>query len=639
MTAGTAAGRAVGAGSLALGAVGVVFGDIGTSPLYAFRESIGHASGDISDAAIGTASLAIWAVTLVVTVKYLLFVMRADNHGEGGILALLALLGRWLNRDNKARFGTSRRRTAIMIGLLIGASLLLGDGALTPAISVLSAVEGVGTVSPTLGDYAVPIAVVILVLLFAVQSKGTGSIGRVFGPVMVLWFLTIAGLGTYRLIQSPGVLKAFNPTYAVDYLFSEGLGAFTLLSFIILTVTGAEALYADMGHFGLLPIRLSWFALVKPALLLCYLGQAAFVTKHPDQAANAFYGMSPNNAITLALVVLATLATVIASQALITGAFSLVRQAVQLRLVPRLTIRHTSVEHEGQIYIPLVNYAIGVVCVILTVSFGSSSALASAYVFAVAGTMLLTSIGFCAVAHALWKWSLARLLPVAVLFFVVDISFFVATATKIVDGGYVPVVLAGVLVAIMVIWRTGQHILHGTVRANDPPWDQTVTRLKDATRMPVFGVFLNSDADRPPQALLTELSLARSVPQVVLSVTVETQPVPFVVDDADKVVAENLAPDVWRILVRAGYSEATDLPAVLAGNARGIHYPWPEDDGERIVYFLNENTFRDTPEDGGYMSKRPEAIYNVLQRNAASPTTFYSLPPRQIVTIGTHIDL
>jgi KUP system potassium uptake protein len=636
---GTTKVKATATGSLALGAAGVVFGDIGTSPIYAFRESIAETTVGIEEAALGTASLAIWAVTLVVSVKYLMFVMKASNEGEGGILALLALLARWLNKDGSSRFGSTRLRTLVLLALLAGAALLFGDGALTPAISVLSAVEGVGEISHALGEYSVIIAVVILILLFAVQSKGTAKIGRIFGPIMVLWFIVIGGLGIFRILGNPEVLWAILPTYAFDYLIDEKLHAFTLLAVIILTVTGAEALYADMGHFGLHPIRLSWFALVKPAIILCYLGQAALVMSFPERAEDSFYGLAPNEAFTVGLVLLATMATVIASQALITGAFSLARQAIQLRLLPRMNIKHTSAHHEGQIYIPMVNWSLGVACVIITVAFGTSSNLASAYVFAVSGTMLVTTVGFTAVAKTQWKWPNHKLIPLVSIFFAVDVAFFASTATKIIDGGYVPVAIAGVIITIMVIWLTGQHILHHTVRANEPTWADLVNRLDDpgTARTQVVGVFLNSDPGRVPQALLTEVQLTRSSPREVIVVTVSTQPVPTV-DETERVTSEALGDGIWRIVVNSGYMENISLPAVLNANAASHRYPWPEQ-GEDVIYFLGESNFRDTPDDGGDMGKAAESVYDFLQRNAASPTSFFDLPPKRVVTIGTRIDL
>ncbi len=624
---------------LALGATGVVFGDIGTSPLYAFRESIMHAGGDPSEVAIGTASLAIWTITIIVSLKYLTFVMKANNNGEGGILALLALLRRWLDSDGKARFGSTRLRTFVLLALMIGAALLFGDGALTPAISVLSAVEGLGAVTPTLAPYVVPIAVAILVILFAVQSRGTESIGRVFGPVMIVWFIVIAVLGVLQILRSPEVLQALLPTHAISYLVTEGWAAVGLLAVIILTVTGAEALYADMGHFGLVPIRVAWYALVMPSLMLCYLGQAALVLRDPAAAPNSFYGMAPNAALTLGLVLLATMATVIASQALITGAFSLASQAIQLRLLPRMRIRHTSDHHEGQIYIPAINWALAVTCIIITVAFGNSSSLASAYVFAVSGTMLATTVGLFAVARTRWHWSPVRLAVIIGSFFVVDAAFFLSTATKIVDGGYVPVVLGGAVLAIMIVWRIGQHILHETIRADEPAWDQVLSTLQSPApvRPATTGVFMNSEPDRVPQALLTELHVTRSAPRTILSVTVVTRSVPYLESGADPLDVVALDAGVWRILINNGYMQTIDLPQVLTDHHDG-RFPWPDDPLD-VIYYVSNNNFQDTPEDGGQMSRAPEAVYDFLQRNAASPTDYFSLPPKRVVTIGTNMDL
>ena len=416
-----------------MGATGVVFGDIGTSPLYAMKESlaVGGLTRD-ADTVLGIASLIFWALTLVVTIKYLTFIMRADNHGEGGILALLALLPDFLRRS------ASGKATVPAVLILVGAGLLYGDGALTPAISVLSAVEGIGVLNPNLETAAVPITCVILLGLFLVQSRGTALLGRVFGPVMICWFVLIGGLGLVEVLKEPSVFKALLPTYAFQTLTGNGIHGFLLLGSIILAVTGAEALYADMGHFGSRPIRMAWLALVKPALVLAYLGQAAMVINNPEAAENPLYSLAPNRTWALVMLGLATLATIIASQALITGVYSLTRQAVQLGYFPRVRISHTSGQAEGQIYIPAINWMLMVACIALVLLFQTSANLASAYGVAVSGTMAITSVAFYGVATHAWGWTRLRAGTLVGGFLLVDLSFLAATLPKFMQGGYVP---------------------------------------------------------------------------------------------------------------------------------------------------------------------------------------------------------
>ena len=403
-------------------------------------------------------------------------------------------------------------------------------------------------------------------------------------------------------------------------------------------MSGAEALYADMGHFGVRPIRLSWYLLVMPCLMLCYLGQAALVMSDPAKASNPFYGMAPNAGVALGLVLIATLATVIASQALITGAFSLAQQAVQMRVIPRLRVRHTSEAHAGQIYIPFVNWALGATCIFMTVAFGSSSALTSAYVFAVSGTMLTTTIGLFVVAKLLWKWSTARLVCVIGVFLVVDVAFFIATSSKILEGGWVPVALAGVVMAVMIIWRMGQHVLHQTIRAGEPDWSQTLRTIAspETTRSPGTGVFLNSHPQKVPQALLTVLALTGSAPRTIVVATVVTEPVPYWQDAGAQVEWIRLPANVWQVRVHTGFMETVDLPGVLSAKRDTLDAP--QDIGV-LTYYASMTNFQDTPDSGGELGRVPEAVYDALQRNAATPADFYHLPPSRVVTIGTHMDL
>jgi len=611
-----------GTASLGLAATGVVFGDIGTSPLYALKETL-HVSGTRPDAVYGVVSLIFWALMLVVTVKYLLFVMRADNHGEGGILALLALL------PEKVRRATRGPKLLLLVVILTGTALLLGDGALTPAISVLSATEGLAVINPDLARFAVPATVVILIILFAVQSRGTHRIGQVFGPVMVVWFVTIGGLGAWHVLGDPGVLRALSPTYGISYLVSHpGLGL-AIGAVVILAVTGAEALYADMGHFGLRPIRWAWAVLVGPALVLCYLGMASVVLADPAAAENPFFALAPNSTVVLLMVILSTAATVIASQALITGVFSLSRQAVQLGLLPRLTIRHTNEDHEGQIYVPLANILLAITSIGLVIVFGSSSALASAYVLAIAGTMAITTIAFYSVTRVVWGWSRRRAIPLLVAFLIVDLAFVASTITKIVDGGWVPVALAALALAVMMIWRRGQRLLTAHADTSTLTWLQVRSVLDTAVvpRTPGEAVILASNPEQVPQALASSITLLHAVPSTVTVLTVSTQPVPTVPDD-DRLSVSELGSGVRQVIARVGFAENPAIPSLLG--------PLPGDVSSRI-YYLSDRTFVATS--GGEMGRVSESIFAFMHRNATRPARYFALPDDRVVTLATHIDL
>ncbi|HEU4569843.1 MAG TPA: KUP/HAK/KT family potassium transporter, partial [Gemmatimonadales bacterium] len=484
-------GRAL--GLLALGALGVVYGDIGTSPLYALKECFtGHHSVPPTPAnVLGVLSLVFWAMTFVVSFKYLGFVMRADNRGEGGILALLALVGQ---RDP----GRGARRALILLGLF-GAALLYGDGIITPAISVLGAVEGIRVATPALERFVVPLSVVILTLLFAFQKRGTATVGAVFGPVMLVWFACIAALGVRGILYEPAVLRAALPTYAFEFFREDGFRGFLILASVVLVITGGEALYADMGHFGRRPIRLAWFVVAMPALMLNYFGQAALILHDPSAAVNPFYHLVPAWGL-YPMIVIATLAAIVASQALISGAFSLTRQAVQLGYAPRVTIRHTSHTEIGQIYIPQVNWALGVGCVALVLGFRSTSNLAAAYGIAVTGTMIITTLLFHRVARERFGWSRARTWPVTLLFLGVDVAFFSANFIKVEEGGWFPLVVAGVVFALMTTWKKGREILSALMRENSLPMNLFLEDIgrRRPQRVPGCAVFLTSDPTGAP---------------------------------------------------------------------------------------------------------------------------------------------
>ena len=608
--------------SLILGATGVVFGDIGTSPIYALKETL-HRSGSSVDDIYGVVSLFFWTLTLVVSAKYLSFVMRADNKGEGGILALLSLMPR------KIRGPKTTKHNAALILILVGTALLFGDGVLTPAISVLSATEGLALLNEDLAKVAVPLTVVILAALFLVQSRGTHAIGNVFGPVMLWWFGLIAGLGIYRFLAEPSVIKALSPVYAIEYIGQSGFKTFAILASVILCVTGAEALYADMGHFGVNPIRWAWIFLVGPALILCYLGQAALVSTNPEAASNPFFGLAPNQTMLVVLIVSATLATVIASQALITGVFSLSRQAVQLGLFPRLTIRHTSAEHEGQIYVPIVNWLVGISSIALVIGFKSSSALASAYVLAIAGTMAITTFAFHIVARQVWDWSLAKVLPLTVTFLIVDLSFLIGTAGNIFEGGWVPIALGGVVFAVMSIWRAGNRALNRRMRESTRTWQDIYQGLEtgEIASVPGVAIFMASPAEMVPAALISHVTVMHSLPEEVIVVTVksDTQPI-----STTPVLCDHISDRLCRVTVYAGYMESINLPEVLEQEVLG--------DKEKIAtYYLSERHF--LASDHGSIGHRTEALFELLHRNSVAPTEFYGLPYDRVITIGTRIDL
>ena len=609
--------------SLVLGATGVVFGDIGTSPIYAFKETV-HASGSSAESIFGVTSLFFWTLVIVVTIKYLTFVMRADNRGEGGILALLSLM------PTKYRQPKSGNQKALLFLVLVGTALLFGDGVLTPAISVLSATEGLALLDSAFEGTAVPLTVVILAVLFLVQYRGTHTMGKIFGPVMTVWFVLIGGLGIYRFMAEPSVIKALSPIYALEFIANNGTKTFLVLASVILCVTGAEALYADMGHFGKHPIRLAWIFLVGPSLVLCYLGQAALVTTNPEAADNPFFGLAPNNGMVLLLVLVATMATVIASQALITGVFSLSRQAVQLGLFPRLTIRHTSADTEGQIYVPIVNWLVGATSIALVIGFQSSSALASAYVLAIAGTMAITTVAFYVVARQIWEWPLYKAASLAGVFLIVDLAFLIGTASHIFDGGWVPILLGGIVLALMLVWRLGNIALNNRMRDSSRTWQEIYAGCEsgDIAMVPGVGIFLASPAEVVPSALISHVTIMHSLPESVIVVTVksDTQPI-----SNTPVLVDHITDRLCLVTIFSGYMETIVIPEVLQREvlSSGVE--------EKATYYLSERHF--LASETGSLGKRTENIFEILHRNAVSPTQYYGLPYGRVITIGTRIDL
>jgi KUP system potassium uptake protein len=601
----------------------VVFGDIGTSPIYAMKQTF-IISGAEPDQIYGIASMIFWALMLVVSLKYLTFVMRADNKGEGGMLALLSLM------PEHIRAPKSRKHLALLVLVLIGTSLLFGEGGLTPAISVLSATEGLALLNPDLGVVAVPATVFILAILFAMQSRGTETIGKFFGPVTFVWFILIGSLGIFRILQEPEVIKALSPTYAIQYFMNSGLNSLFVLAAVILVVTGAEALYTDMGHFGAKPIRIAWTIIVGPALVLSYLGQAAVLINNPAAISNPFFALAPNKPMTLVLIIVATAATIVASQALITGVFSLSRQAVQLGLFPRLTIRHTNADQEGQIYVPVANWLVGFVSIALVITFQSSSALASAYVLAIAGTMTVTTIAFTVVARQIWKWPLWKIAPLTSIFLTLDLIFLAGTATRFFDGGWVPIVFGSLILAMMLVWRAGNRALNRKMRDSSRTWQEIYAGCEsgEIAMVPGIGIFMASPAEVVPAALISHVTIMHSLPESVYVVTIksDTQPI-----STTPVLIDHVTDRLCQVTIFAGYMETVNVPSILQRDAMNA------EEELSATYYLSERHF--LASEGGNLGKRTETLFEILHRNAVSPTTFYGLPYGRVITIGTRIDL
>ena len=640
-----------GMSGLVLAAIGVVFGDIGTSPLYTLRECLsGHGqTAPSEDTILGVVSLILWGLTLVVTVKYLVFIMRANNHGEGGIFALLALLPESVRTTKRGGTGL------IAVLIIAGAALLYGDGMITPAISVLSAVEGVGVAVPpetvidlgavsfTLKSAFVPATCLILFGLFYIQKYGTQIVGRLFGPVMVAWFFAIGGLGLLHISKNPHVLAAINPMYAARYFQVHGIAGIAILGSVVLAVTGGEALYADMGHFGARPIRMAWLLLVFPALALCYLGQGALVLTDPKAIENPFFAMSPSPAFTYFFVLLATLATIIASQALISGAFSLTHQAVQLGFFPRVTIRHTASSAEGQIYIPEINWLLAIVCLLLVAGFKESGKLAAAYGIAVTGTMGITSIAFFAVTRTVYKWPLWQSVAVTGLFLAFDIPFFGSNIMKFMDGGYVPVAVGVVFFTGMLIWKRGRRVLGNLVAKGMMRTDVFIASLDEkaggapgegkVARASGVGVFLCSTPDGVPPALSQIADRVRVVPEHIVFMTLLSEHVPEVAEE-DRFVVRALGKGVHRIVAKHGFMEHPNVPALLRSAAKHGLSSCPE---ENATYFLGRETILAGPK--GEMGSLTEGIFAYMLRNSPPATVYFSIPTDRVIEIGSQIDL
>ena len=608
---------------LVLGCIGVVYGDIGTSPLYALRESLHAAGGNGLTRAdvLGVISLLIWTLIVIVTLKYVVLIMRADNKGEGGTLSLVALVQQALKK---------RPGWLLAIGVL-GTSLFFGDAVITPAISVLSAVEGLELVAPQFAAYVVPLTIVIILGLFLFQSQGTERVSNFFGPIMVIWFLVIAALGLRHLFDDLSVLAALNPYYAASFLVNEGRASFIVLGSVFLAVTGGEALYADMGHFGRRPIRLAWAFLVFPALTLSYLGQGALVLAHPETAQNPFFLMAPGWAL-LPLVILAMAATVIASQAVISGAFSMMQQAVQMGLLPRLEIRHTSDTQLGQIYLPKVNMIlmVGVLC--LVVAFGSSSDLASAYGIAVTGNMVITSILASVLFWKAWKWPLWVVLAVMVPILVAELLFLAANMVKIQDGGYVPVLIAATMCFLVWTWVRGTNHVKRKAQETALPLIKLIAMLEKSNPIEVPGtaVFLTQDPDTAPSALMHNIKHNRVLHSQNFIVTVTVTPTPKVRDDA-RITLDRLNDKFIKVNMRFGYMETPNVPKALAlARKRGEKF-----DIMTTSFFLNRRSFRAARHQG--LPFWQERVFISLTKSASDATAFYCLPSNRVVEMGQQL--
>ena len=615
--------------ALSLGALGIVFGDIGTSPLYTLHECVTAQGTEASPADIlGVLSLIFWSLTMVVTVKYLTFIMRADNHGEGGILALLALIPERLRTASSGKVGWA----AVLV--IIGAALLYGDGMITPAISVLSAMEGLEVATPALKPVVIPLTCGVLLGLFAIQRRGTGGVGALFGPVMIVWFLALAGLGVYHVAAHPAVLAALNPLYGARFFAAHGFKGFLVLGSVVLAVTGGEALYADMGHFGSRPIRIAWLGIVMPSLVLNYFGQGALMLTNEAARENPFFAMVPAGPWTYALVVLSALATVIASQALISGAFSLTHQAVQLGFFPRVTITHTSKQAEGQIYVPEINWGLAIACIALVVGFKESSRLAAAYGIAVTGTMAITSIVYFEVTRTTWKWPMWKAVPLLVLFLSFDLPFFGANLFKFVDGGYVPVLIGLGFFIVMMNWKRGRQIYLEHIAALAPPWDVFLRDLdtKLGARISGCAVFLAGRMDGVPAVLQHHVERIHALPQTVLLLTVEITHVPY--EDVDSMTFEPIGKGFSRLMIRRGFMDTPHVPRALE---RAIAKFGIAVDLKETTYYLGRETFLATS--AGKLGPVSESLFAFLARNARPATTHFCIPPQQVVEIGSQIDL
>jgi KUP system potassium uptake protein len=611
--------------TLSLGALGVVYGDIGTSPLYAFRDCFAqeHHLPLNPTNILGILSLIFWSLIIIISIKYLVFVMRADNRGEGGILALMSLV-----RPRRSK------RLGVLLALgLFGSALLYGDGIITPAITVLSAIEGFAVVTPAFNPYVIPLTIVVLIALFAVQKAGTAKVGAIFGPIMIVWFITLAALGLYQILREPGVLKAVLPTYAVGFFTHNGITGFLILGTVFLVVTGGEALYADMGHFGLKPIRMVWFVFVLPALLLNYFGQGAFLMRTPSGKGNPFFLMAPDN-LRVPLVILATIAASIASQAVISGAYSLTRQAAQLGYLPRIRIRHTSEREMGQIYIASINWILMFAAIGLVLAFKSSSNLAAAYGVSVTTTMLITTLILAVVEREQWKWSLAAVLGLGIPFLLIDLAFFSSNILKVPHGGWFPLLVGVFVYTLMTTWRKGRKILSQRLAAQSMSSEDFLLQLAGnrIPRVPGTAVFMSRNAEGIPTTLLHNIKHNKIVHKTVVLLTVETEERSYLSDEERHEWAD-LGHGVYRLALHFGFMEDPDIPAALEKVATAAVSFNPM----TTSYFLGRETLIPTKQPG--MAIWREHMFSWMTRNASSASGFFNLPPNQVIELGAQVEL
>ncbi len=610
---------------LILGALGVVFGDIGTSPLYAIKVCF---SGQLSippsaPNVLGVVSLIFWSLTLVVSLKYALFIMQADDGGEGGVFAMLALLHKNLG-PNLGR--------GLVLGGLFGSALLYGDGLITPVISVLSALEGLEVATTQAQPLVLPLTCAVLIALFWAQSQGTGRIGKLFGPVMIVWFIVIGILGLGAIAKNPEILAAVDPRHAGEFFLHNRLQGFLILGVVVLCITGCEALYADMGHFGLNAIRISWYFVALPALLCNYFGQGALILRDPQAASDSFYHLVPHSLL-IPMVVLATLATIIASQAIISGVFSLTRQAIQLGFLPRLRILHTSHMAEGQIYAPDVNIFMLVAAIALTLYFRASENLADAYGIAVTGTMFITSVLFFVVTRKVWHWSLLRALPLCLVFWALDLTYFGACLGKITTGGWFPLGMAMIIMVIMVTWWDGWKALAIKVMTKTIPKEQFVQKiaLEKPLRQPGSGVFLSSFHREVPPMLLHYVTQTRALPEKLVILSILTTDTPHV-EDANRVEVRGMGHGMYRVTAHLGFMETPDVPQILA-QARRIG---ADIDLDQVTYYLGRITL--VPGRGRSLSRWRRFLFTFMLRNAVSGSTYMSIPPASVLEIGVQME-
>jgi KUP system potassium uptake protein len=610
--------------ALTLAAMGVVYGDIGTSPIYAFNEAV-RAGGDTRDEILGVLSLVLWTLTAVVSVKYMVFVLRADNRGEGGTLAMFSQLA------SKIRNGRSGIMGFTVFIFLMAAALEFSDGILTPAISVLSAVEGIKTINPSLEFLVVPLTVIILAILFAVQFKGTHRIGAVFGPVMIVWFLTIGTLGLAQVIQNPESLIAVNPMYAIQFIQSHAAETLFVMASVILAVTGAEALFADLGHFGRGPIRIGWFGLAGLALPLNYFGQGALILRDPSAVGNSFFGMVPSGLPAIMFLILTMMATIIASQALISAVASLASQAVQMGLLPRIRIRHTNKQERGQIFVPFVNTVVGLGSIALVVIFQTSSALAGAYSFAIAGTMLVSTIGLLILTADKWKSKRWFLIPIFILFLIMDGTLFLAASTKLITGAWLPLLVGFCLASMMWIWRKGRFELDKRLSATSMSWDQ-VTRLRKSKKVKLMnslGIYPSAVLGAVPQALEQQIKVMGSMPKEIVVVTVTSVDAPY---SHKPPHYEKVNDYLSTVTVFSGFMEQRNVPRSLRSKNMAEHF-----DEREAIYFVTDRTL--IPADKTGLNRAEEIIFTTLHRNATAPAHYYHLPEQRVITFDISIEV